>query len=255
MSRGVAPPMRGVPRASAAALALACLALAGCAMPGYQFPGGPSPWLPQGAPAGAHGPAPVPLPVPASSGAPVDSTGERPARIRTADAVWRAPNSSVGYAFARSLEAGAEVVDSVLVVCTGNVCRSPMAAALLAERAKDRHSVLAVGSAGIAALVGSPSPTPVVELMRARGIDISSHRGRQLTDELGKRYQLILVMESRQREFILRQWPELAGRVRRLGGWRGEDVYDPYGLASIAYAQCLAQIQNCLVDWEEHLFP
>lgn len=232
---------------------MATLALAGCAIPGYRFPGGPSPWLPQGAPMGAHG-APVPLAAPATAGAPVNAAGKLPARVRTAEPVWRAPSTCVRYAFARSLEGGSEVVDSVLVVCTGNVCRSPMAAALLAAHAKDRHASLAVASAGIAALVGSPSPAPVIELMRARGIDISNHRGRQLTDELGKQYELILVMERRQREFILHQWPVLAGRVRRLGGWRDEDVYDPYGLASVAYTQCLVQVETCLGDWEERLF-
>lgn len=146
------------------------------------------------------------------------------------------------------------MIQSVLVVCTGNICRSPMAAALLAERAKERGAALEVASAGVAALVGRPAPEPVIELMNARGIDVSGHRGRQLTAKLGAGHDLILVMENRQREFVMRQWPVLTGRLRRLGEWRGENVYDPYGLEREAYEECLAHIEDCLEDWEERLF-
>lgn len=225
-------------------IGFACLALAGCAVPAYQFPGGPSPWLPQGAPSSLYGPSP------ATTVAPAKAT-QSPA-VRAAD--WRMPRTSVRYAFTSSRGDKGNMIDSVLVVCTGNICRSPMAAALLAERAKDRGAALEIGSAGVAALAGHPSPEPVINLMKERGIDVSGHRARQLSGALGMRHELILVMERMQREFIMRKWPELTGRVQLFGERREEDVYDPYGFAPAAYAQCLAQIEACLGDWDERLF-
>src|SRR6185312_9566962 len=115
---------------------------------------------------------------------------------------------------------GQQAIRSLLVVCTGNLCRSPMAAALLAARARQQRHPLQVTSAGIAAAVGRPAPPPVLELMAQRGLDLSEHRAQQLTVELAQRYDLVLVMESAQQRWIERSWSELKGRVQRIGVWR-----------------------------------
>ena len=145
------------------------------------------------------------------------------------------------------------MIKSLLLVCTGNICRSPMAAALFAERARSRGRALRVDSAGLAALDGSAPPEPVVALMARRGLDVSEHTARQLTGELASDYDLVLVMEAAQQRFIEQNWMALKGRVRRLGEWRDEDVPDPYGLPEEFYAECLAQIGSCVEDWEERL--
>jgi protein-tyrosine phosphatase len=76
-------------------------------------------------------------------------------------------------------------IGKVLFVCVGNICRSPMAAALLAHRFSVRGGGAAsVESAGVAALVGRPADSLAVDLLRERGIDLSAHRARQLTPEL-----------------------------------------------------------------------
>lgn len=129
-----------------------------------------------------------------------------------------------------------------------------MAAALFSQRAQAHEHGLKVDSAGIAALVGSAPPDPVLALMKARGLDVSGHRGQQLTWELGARYNLFLVMEREQQRYIERTWPLLKGRVHRLGEYRAADVFDPYGLPEKFYAQCLAQIEGYVGDWEERLF-
>ncbi|MFL5359908.1 MAG: low molecular weight phosphotyrosine protein phosphatase, partial [Myxococcales bacterium] len=74
--------------------------------------------------------------------------------------------------------------DRVLMVCTGNICRSPMAQVLLADALKKRGIDVAVESAGLGALVGHPADPIAVKLMQARGLDLSGHRGRQLTREI-----------------------------------------------------------------------
>jgi protein-tyrosine phosphatase len=128
-----------------------------------------------------------------------------------------------------------------------------MAAGLFAARSQMRDPKIHVASAGIAALVGHPPPAPIVELMASRGLDVSAHRGRQLTMELACQQDLILVMESAQQKFIEQKWTALRGRVRRLGLWRDEDLLDPYGLSEEFYADCLDHIETYVTDWEERL--
>ena len=146
------------------------------------------------------------------------------------------------------------MINSLLVVCTGNICRSPMAEALFKDRARERGLDLDIGSAGVAALVDHAAADPVIDLMQSRGLDVSGHRARQLTTEMGSRHDLILVMEQGHRHFITRKWPELTGRVRLLGEFRGEDIADPYHMPDKVYAHCMNVIEDCVGDWEEALF-
>src|SRR3954470_16771692 len=81
-------------------------------------------------------------------------------------------------------------IGKVLFVCVGNVCRSPMAAAVLEHRARN----LVVKSAGLAALVGEPAVPHALELMREKGIDLSRHRARQLTAGPGGHFDLAPVL-------------------------------------------------------------
>src|SRR6266542_2985353 len=73
--------------------------------------------------------------------------------------------------------------ENVLIVCVGNICRSPMAEGLLRARFVG-HRRARIESAGLAALEGRPADPIAVELLAERGIDISAHRARQLTPEL-----------------------------------------------------------------------
>lgn len=129
-----------------------------------------------------------------------------------------------------------------------------MAEALFAERARTRGWGINVGSAGIAALVNHGPAEPVISLMLEHGLDLAGHRARQLNVELAAQYDLLLVMENRQIQYIERKWPELRGHVRRLGEFRKEDIPDPYGLPYKYYAPCLHLIEDCIRDWEVNVF-
>lgn len=85
-----------------------------------------------------------------------------------------------------------------------------------------------VESAGLAALVGRPPEPYAVEVLARRGIDISAHRGRQLTPELLAGFELVLVMESAQQQAIERISTSARGRVHRIGRVGAYDVPDPY---------------------------
>jgi protein-tyrosine phosphatase len=137
--------------------------------------------------------------------------------------------------------------ENILVVCVGNICRSPMAEGLLRARAWSAKAHFA--SAGLAALEGR-APDPIaVELMAQRGIDISGHRARQLTPELLAASDLVLVMEDGHRRRIEELAPSARGRVHRIGKLGGYDVPDPYRKPRAAFESALSLIERGLNDF------
>lgn len=143
------------------------------------------------------------------------------------------------------------MINKILVVCLGNVCRSPMAEGLL------RHELASfsveVSSAGINAMVGAPADPIAQELMLSKNIDIRAHRARQISLELLIENDLILVMENEQQKKLEFNFPNIYGRVRRLGTWSGFDITDPYRRPKQIFEQTLALIEHCVNDWKKCL--
>ena len=141
-------------------------------------------------------------------------------------------------------------IASVLVVCDGNHCRSPIGEALLKEGCSGE---LEVSSAGLTALEGVPPAPEAQRLLRAeRGLDISGHRGRQVTPALVLSSDLILVMEERQRAECERLAPSARGRVFLLGHWQPpahREIPDPFRKGPQAYRKALEQISQSVRDW------
>jgi low molecular weight protein-tyrosine phosphatase len=135
------------------------------------------------------------------------------------------------------------VIKRILIVCVGNICRSPMAAALLEHRLSGRVADVAVSSAGIAALVGHAADPIAVELMRRRGLDISRHRARQVTEQLVMDADMVIAMEQGHVKAIESAFPRARGRVHRIGRWGGFDVPDPHRHPAAAFERALELIE------------
>ena len=144
------------------------------------------------------------------------------------------------------------MIRHILVVCVGNICRSPMAEALLrnALRGKEEFSV---ESAGLSALVDEPASEHAVALMSERGIDISSHRARQLQPELVNKADLILVMESGHKKAIETADVTVRGKVFRLGETSDRDIVDPYRRSRAVFEDVLEDIDEGIADWVKQL--
>lgn len=136
------------------------------------------------------------------------------------------------------------------MVCVGNICRSPMAEGLLRARfAKRGHGH--VESAGLAALVGHAADPFARALMAERGIDIGTHRARQLTQALVMHADLVIAMEEIHVKDIEGLVPAARGRVHAIGKFGGFEVPDPYGEPRPAFERALALIERGLDDFEQ----
>ena len=143
--------------------------------------------------------------------------------------------------------------ESVLIVCVGNICRSPMGEYLLRQLSRDKGSDISVSSAGLGALVGHGADDLAIEVMLENGIDVSAHRARQLDEALVKNNELILVMEQWQQKEIERLYPFARGRVHLLGKWDESEISDPYKQSKLQFIKAFEKIDASCQQWCEKL--
>jgi protein-tyrosine phosphatase len=144
------------------------------------------------------------------------------------------------------------MIRQILVVCVGNICRSPMAEALL-KRDLRGNDEFTVESAGLGALVGHPASEHSVALMRELGLDISRHRARQIHPDMVQAADLVLVMEAGHKRAIDDADPTARGKVHRLGEWQEKDIMDPYRRPLAAYEVALEDIEAGVESWVKRL--
>lgn len=139
--------------------------------------------------------------------------------------------------------------EKILTLCTGNICRSPLAEALLRDRLGARGRPVSVSSAGIGALVGHPADETTQRVALRHGVDLSAHRARQLTPEITRHVDLILAMEKHHLEYALRLDPTTRGKVFLIGHWDKAEVPDPYRLGEESHQLAYDIISHSVEQW------
>ncbi len=143
---------------------------------------------------------------------------------------------------------------SVLVLCEGNHCRSPIAEALLRE---EFGSGIRIESAGLGAQEGRPPHAEAIRLMAEHGIDIAGCRSRQVTPAMALAAGLILVMDEEQKRWCGALVPSTRGRIHLLGCWLppgDQEIPDPFGKEPEIFADAFDRIRRSVAAWRSH-FP
>ena len=140
-------------------------------------------------------------------------------------------------------------IKNILVVCVGNICRSPMAEYLL----KQQSSTVHIESAGISGLIGHPADKKAQLCMQRLDIDMSAHIAKKLNAELLKKADIVLVMSNNQQKHIEQTWPFVKGKVFRLGHSQNKNVPDPYQHDQAFFDDTCQLIQQCVVDWKTYI--
>ncbi|MFT4836708.1 MAG: protein-tyrosine phosphatase [Psychromonas sp.] len=138
--------------------------------------------------------------------------------------------------------------NKILVVCVGNICRSP-----IGERLLQKHlPQLKVNSAGIKALVGRPADPNSIFVAAEKNIDLSLHIAQQLTAELIAEHDLILVMERGHINAVTKLAPAARGKTMLFGQWNTQqEIPDPYRQSIEAFEFVYAMMSESALKWAE----
>lgn len=140
----------------------------------------------------------------------------------------------------------------ILFVCTGNTCRSPMAAALMNKIAENNDLDISADSAGIYADAGEPASDEAIAVMSDYGIDLSSHSSRNITDNMIAESDLILTMTEGHKMMTSALAPDKIFTICEFAGYDG-DIIDPFGGDVEEYEETAEAIYDCLTEIAEKI--
>ena len=148
--------------------------------------------------------------------------------------------------------------ERILTVCTGNICRSPLADAMLRLQlaADGRGDIARVRSAGIATVPDKRVDDTVLYVAKGqpRLLELlEQHRSQVLNPSLTWWADLILVMESRHARHIEKLDPSAKHKVHLLGQWTHKSIPDPYLKHETEYREAHARIAQAVVAWRDHI--
>jgi protein-tyrosine phosphatase len=144
------------------------------------------------------------------------------------------------------------MINRVLIVCVGNICRSPTAEYLMRDRLRGRGTH--VESAGLAALVGQPVDPMAEAVMEAHGLTAAGHVARQVSQEMISAADMVIAMDRRHVSAIQALAPHARGKTFLLGRWQGDvPIPDPYGRDRAAFDKAYTMIRDAVDSWHSRL--
>lgn len=118
--------------------------------------------------------------------------------------------------------------ETILVLCIGNICRSPLAKVQLATSLAAAGSKIRVKSAGLGALKHHQAHEIMQKIATDQGLNLEDHQAQQISENLVREADLILVMTENQKNQMLQDFPQTRGKVFLLHNNPAKDIPDPY---------------------------
>lgn len=137
----------------------------------------------------------------------------------------------------------------ILLICTANICRSPVAEAILRRRLEERgREDIAVSSAGTWAIAERGAAYYSVKLMEERGFDLSGHISRMVEASHLDKADLVLCMEAGHVEALKTEFPTYSGKIHLLTEMAGANysIPDPYGQSKEAYREMIIELTQTI---------
>ncbi|HIF9343127.1 TPA: low molecular weight phosphotyrosine protein phosphatase [Photobacterium damselae] len=144
--------------------------------------------------------------------------------------------------------------NNILVVCVGNICRSPSGERILQTLLPNKNIVSAGVGAEKSGLVGKPADKMAAAVAEDHGYSLEGHRAQQLTADLARQFDLILVMERGHVDAVCSIVPEARGKTMLFGQWIGQqDIPDPYRQSREAFDHAYGLIEQAAEAWAKKL--
>ncbi|MGC7590636.1 low molecular weight protein-tyrosine-phosphatase [Bisgaard Taxon 46] len=145
--------------------------------------------------------------------------------------------------------------ENILVVCMGNICRSPVGEKLLQQYFPEKSVISAGIVAEESSLVGKMADPQMIQIAKQYNLDISDHRSQQLTESLCHQADLILVMDKQQMELVHQLSPCSIGKVMLFGHWLGAktEIPDPYRKNLDTFKSVYETLEQAASHWKKKL--
>ncbi len=145
---------------------------------------------------------------------------------------------------------------NLLFVCTGNICRSPMAEGLARAYARERRRPIVAASASTLGLHDRPAHKHSIKVMSEIGLDIRDHQAQPVTEELVAVADHILVMEIRHAAELRERFPDADEKIMLLGTFGGlVEINDPLGGWRRRFRSCRDELRHCVETFIDRLPP